>query len=107
MRRRARTLVDVSIVRVAQRAEAYLSPEQVAAACGLSPARLHRLVRLGVIDPDATGARLFSVAAAVRLRKILRLRADLGVNLAGAEIIVDLLARLDRLENELTHKEMR
>ena len=70
-------------------------------ACGLSPVRLHRLVRLGVIEPDATAVPRFSVTAAVRLRKILRLRADLGVNLAGAEIIVDLLARLDRLEEAL------
>jgi chaperone modulatory protein CbpM len=107
MRRRSRVLVEASIVKVPQHAEAYMSPEQLAAACGLSPVRLHRLVRLGVIEPDATEAQRFSVAAAVRLRKILRLRTDLGVNLAGAEIIVDLLARLDRLENELTHKEMR
>jgi hypothetical protein len=46
---------------------------------------------------------------------MLRLHADLGVNLAGARIIVDLLARLDRVEAELSglrsrrsaHKEMR
>ena len=99
MTRRSRALVDASIVTAPKRGEAYLSPEQLAAACGLKLARLSRLVRLGVIEPS--GARLFSVAAAARLRRILRLRADLGVNLAGAEIIVDLLARLDRLEEEL------
>ena len=102
MRRRPRPLVAASIVKVPPHAEVYRSPEQLAAACGLSPVRLHRLVRLGVIEPDATAVPRFSVTAAVRLRKILRLRADLGVNLAGAEIIVDLLARLDRLESELT-----
>jgi chaperone modulatory protein CbpM len=107
VRRRSRARVDASIVTVPPRAEVSLSPEQLAAACGLTVVRLHRLVRLGVIEPDATGARLFSVAAAARLRKMLRLRADLGVNLAGAQIIVELLARLDRLEAELAHKEIR
>ena len=100
MTRRARALVDASIVTLPPRAQVYLSSDQLAAACGLSLVRLHRLVRLGVIEPSEPGSRLFSVAAAARLRKILRLRADLGVNLVGAEIIVDLLARLDRLEAE-------
>jgi len=79
----------------------YLSAEQLATACGLALARLYRLVRLGVIDHSEAGSRLFSAAAAARLRKILRLRADLGVNLAGAEIIIDLVARIARLEEEL------
>jgi DNA-binding transcriptional MerR regulator len=81
--------------------DVYLSAEQVATACGLDLVRLYRLVRLGVIEPSAAGSRLFSVQAAARLRKILRLRADLGVNLAGAEIIVDLVARVERLQDEL------
>jgi hypothetical protein len=34
----------------------------------------------------------------IRLRRVLRLRGDLGVNLVGAAIIVDLVERLDRLE---------
>jgi len=91
------------MVTLPQPAEVYLSAEQLAAACGVDLTRLYRLVRRGVVEPYAAGSRLFSVAAAARLRKILRLRADLGVNLAGAEIIVDLLARLDRLEDELAH----
>jgi DNA-binding transcriptional MerR regulator len=94
-------LVDATIVTPPRRAEVFLSQEQLAIACGLSPVQLSRLVRRGVIEPDARGSRHFSVAAAARLRKMLRLRADLGVNLAGAEIIVDLLARLDRLEEAL------
>jgi DNA-binding transcriptional MerR regulator len=98
---RSRALVDASIVRFPQRAEVNLSPEQLAVACGISEVRLYRLVRLGLVEPAAAGSGLFSAAAAGRLRKMLRLCSDLGVNLAGAEIIVDLLARLDRLEVEL------
>lgn len=107
MRRRPRTIVDASIVTLPQRAEVHLTHEQLATACGLSLVRLSRLVELGLVEPDAAGSRLFSVAAAARLRKMLRLRADLGVNLAGAEIIVDLLGRLDRLEAELARARSR
>jgi len=105
-------VIHASIGTVPDHPDVYLSAQQVATVCGLDVVRLDRLVRVGVIEPSSGGARLFSVTAAARLRKILRLRADLGVNLAGAEVIVDLVARLDRLEDELarlrasTRKEM-
>ena len=35
---------------------------------------------------------------------MLRLHADLGVNLTGAAIIVDLLERLERVEAELARR---
>jgi hypothetical protein len=38
------------------------------------------------------------------LRRMLRLRRDLGVNLGGAAIIVDLVAQLERLERELARR---
>jgi chaperone modulatory protein CbpM len=100
MRARSRASADVSIV-TSQRAEVSLSLEQLAAVCGIRTVHVYRLVRLGMVEPAAPGSEVFSAATAARLRRMLRLRADLGVNLAGAEIIVDLLARLDRLEAEL------
>jgi hypothetical protein len=50
---------------------------------------------------DCSGLGLAAKLRAPAMQKMLRLRADLGLNLAGAEIVVDLLARLDRLEAEL------
>jgi hypothetical protein len=82
--------------------EIYLSEEQLATACGLSAPRLARLVRHGVVEPDPPGSRRFTVTTAARVKRMLRLRADLGVNLAGAMVIVDLLARLERADEELT-----
>jgi DNA-binding transcriptional MerR regulator len=89
-------LVLVPLVRT----EARLSAAELAAAAGVTPALLARLVRLGLVEP-APGADDFTAEAAARLRRMRRLRSDLGVSLVGAAIIVDLVERLDRLEAEL------
>jgi chaperone modulatory protein CbpM len=83
------------------RAEVRLTAAQLAAAAGLSPRVLARMVRLGLIEPSAPGAADFTAEAAARLRRMCRLHADLGVGLVGAGVIVDLVDRLDRLEAEL------
>jgi len=88
----------LSLVRTALRAEARLSPEELAAAAGIRATRLRRLVELGLLEPAGPGTNEFTAAAAERLRRMLRLHRDLGVNLAGAAIIADLLERLAELE---------
>jgi hypothetical protein len=82
--------------------QVYLSSEELAVAVGIAPPRLARLIRLGVVEPSRPGTSPFSLATAARLRRMLRLHADLGVNFIGAAIIVDLLERLERLEAELS-----
>jgi DNA-binding transcriptional MerR regulator len=84
------------------RSELFLSAEELARAAGISPVRLARLVRLGLVEPRAPGVKKFTAATAVGLRRMLRLHAELGVNLLGAAVILDLVQRLDRLETELT-----
>ena len=81
--------------------EMWLSREQLAAAAGISPARLARLIRLGLVEPAEAGPSEFAAAVAARVRRMLRLHDDLGVDLVGAAIITDLLERLDRMETEL------
>ena len=81
--------------------EMWLSREQLAAAAGISPARLARLIQLGLVEPAEPGPSEFAAAVAARLRRMLRLHDDLGVDLVGAAIITDLLERLDRMETEL------
>jgi DNA-binding transcriptional MerR regulator len=83
------------------RTELRLSVNEVAAAAGISPNMLARLVRLGLIEPVAEGSTEFTAASVRRLRRMLRMRRDLGVNLTGAAILVDLLERLEQLEAEL------
>lgn len=78
-----------------------LSGNELAAAVGISPMQLARLVRMGLVEPAAPAPREFTPATAARLSRMLRLHRDLGVNLIGAAIIADLMERLNRLESEL------
>jgi DNA-binding transcriptional MerR regulator len=101
MKTQPRTASGAAIVGVATSGQSFLSVEELAEVAGISVASLQHLVRRGLIEPPE-GEPRFPAEAARRLRLMLRLQRDLGVNLAGAEIIVDLLERLDRLERELS-----
>jgi len=65
------------------------------------------LVEAGVIEPRgaAPDAWTFPASAIVRARATARLVSDLGVNLAGAAIILDLIEERDRLERRLAEIE--
>lgn len=95
-----RTRLDAVIVETSRRAEATLTGEQLARAVGITAAMLARLLSLGLVEPMPSERGrtepIFAAAAASRLRRMLRLRRDLGVNLTGAAIIVDLVDRLER-----------
>lgn len=57
--------------------------------------------KLGLIKPHRKNKnRLYSEADVERLRQIRRLTQDMGVNLAGVEVILDLLSRLERVQEE-------
>jgi MerR family transcriptional regulator, heat shock protein HspR len=57
--------------------------------------------KLGLIKPHRRNKnRLYSEADVERLRQIRRLTQEMGVNLAGVEVILDLLARLERVQAE-------
>lgn len=57
--------------------------------------------RLGLVVPQRKSKnRLYSESDVERLRQIRRLTQDMGVNLAGVEVILDLLNRLDEVQTE-------
>ena len=63
--------------------------------CGCTSAR-------GLLQPDRSrgNTRLYDDSALRRLESILTLTRDMGVNLAGVEVILALQDRLARLEEE-------
>jgi len=70
---------------------------------GVHPQTLRTYERLGLVKPHRTerGQRLYSEADLDRVRQIRRLTDELGVNLAGVEIILNLLERIERLQAEV------
>jgi DNA-binding transcriptional MerR regulator len=82
-----------------------LTLDRLAADAGMHPALVERFVACGLITPVAWqgGALLFEASTVLRLRTIARLRDNLGINVAGIAVIMDLLDRLRDLQraNEL------
>lgn len=71
--------------------------------CGVHPQTLRQYERLGLVVPARVGAknRLFSEADIRRVQRIQRLTQDLGVNLAGVEIILKLLDQMEEARTEM------
>lgn len=71
------------------------------------PQTLRYYERAGLLKPNRSSGkiRLYSQREIERLRKILRLTNELGVNLAGAEIILDLTERLENLQQQWKKRE--
>jgi MerR family transcriptional regulator/heat shock protein HspR len=67
------------------------------------PQTLRMYERIGLICPCRTraGVRLYSQADVEQVRRIQHLTQELGVNLAGVEVIFDLLREMQRLQAEM------
>src|ERR1044071_6600856 len=69
---------------------------------GVHAQTLRYYERVGLLTPSRSRGRirLYSRADLERIRQVQRLIDDLGVNLAGAEVIIDMSARLKAVEEE-------
>src|SRR6266571_4233831 len=70
---------------------------------GMHAQSLRHYERLGLIRPSRSQGRvrLYSAADVARLRQIQRLVSDLGVNLAGAEVIMRMNERIREMDAEM------
>ena len=70
---------------------------------GVHAQTLRYYERVGLIWPSRTVGRqrLYSMADIERLRRIKALTEDMGVNLAGAEVALKLMMRVEDLEKEV------
>ncbi|GAA3285735.1 hypothetical protein Dvina_38025 [Dactylosporangium vinaceum] len=84
----------------------YLSADAFAAAAGLHPDLIARLVALGLLEPhiDERGDRCFARTQLVQVARVRRLHAGLPLNYAAVGIVLDLLARIDELEAQLRRR---
>ncbi len=78
-------------------------------ATGVHPSRIGELMDLGWIDPHTTasGEYLFVRRDVYRIRKLERLMVDFEMNTVAGTIVVDLLERVERLEDQVRRLERR
>jgi len=77
--------------------------DALATAANLHVGLVERFVAYGLVEPDGTegGNPWFDAKAVRRLQTIQRLRNDLGINLQGIAVALDLLERIEALQREL------
>ena len=85
--------------------ETLVTLDELCGACTVRSEEIVTLVREGVIDPadgplraDEAARWRFHVTSIRRVRAVVRLQRDLGVNLAGAALALELLDRIDELK---------
>ena len=71
--------------------------------CDIHPQTLRQYERLGLVNPQRVGAknRLYSDADIRRVKQIQRLTQDMGVNLAGVELILRLLDDMEEMRRDV------
>ena len=80
-----------------------LTLDQLSQSAELHPALVEKLIQHGLIEPAADQAPhlLFPISCVERLRRIIRLRRDLRVNLAGVAVILEMRQHIEGLQKEL------
>ena len=75
----------------------------VAKALNIHPQTLRQYEKEGLVIPSRTSGkmRLYSQRDIDRISMILRLTRDLGVNLAGVDIILQFKDQIDKMEQEI------
>jgi MerR family transcriptional regulator, heat shock protein HspR len=88
MRKRGRTAFTIS---------------NVASTYHIHPQTLRLYERQGLLKPSRSegNTRLYADQDLVRLELILNLTRDLGVNLAGVEIILNMREKMEEMQNEI------
>src|ERR1700732_3277018 len=81
---------------------AYMIPS-VAEMYGIHPQTLRLYEREGLLKPSRTdgNTRLYSEEDLAQLGTILSLTRDLGVNLAGVEIILNMRGKIEQMQHEV------
>ena len=71
--------------------------------CAVEAEFVTELVEQGILEPRSARGRnwIFPVQSLRRTRVVVRLQRDLGVNLAGAALALDLLERIDEMDARL------
>ena len=86
-----------------QRKKAAYMISAVAESYGIHPQTLRLYEREGLLKPSRTegNTRLYTDADIERLEVILSLTRDMGVNLAGVEIVLNMREKMERMQKQM------
>lgn len=70
-------------------------------ACSIERTTVDALIAEGILEPTGTERERLPYASVRRTRTVIHLQRDLGVNLAGAALALELLERIDELRAQL------
>jgi chaperone modulatory protein CbpM len=75
-------------------------------ACSIDNALIDELIDEGILEPIGgySNERRFPYASIRRTRTVVHLQRDLGINMAGAALALELLDRLERLRVQLRRR---
>ncbi len=82
-----------------------LSLGELCRLCGVHAEYVLDLVDEGILEPAVQGKRYrFPGECVVRTRKAIRLQRDMGMNLAGVAMVLDLLDQIEELKEIIRHE---
>jgi chaperone modulatory protein CbpM len=81
--------------------ELTLTLDELSGVCAVERERIVELVEHGLLEPPGGSDQRVGGEALRRARTALRLQRDLGLNAAGAALVVELLERIELLEARL------
>jgi MerR family transcriptional regulator/heat shock protein HspR len=88
---------------MAEREQRFFMISVVSEMLGIHPQTLRLYEREGFIKPRRTGGntRLYSDDDVEKLEMILRLTRELGINLAGVEVILSMREKMEHMQREM------
>ena len=74
---------------------------------GVQTYTLRYYERIGIVEPSRSpgNIRLYSESDIARLRKVKSLMEELGINLAGVEVILNMADRIEELQKQVAELE--
>jgi MerR family transcriptional regulator, heat shock protein HspR len=101
--RKAAGKAGVTVDRTKKKGKAAYMISAVAESYGIHPQTLRLYEREGLLKPSRSegNTRLYTEEDLQRLELILNLTRDLGVNLAGVEVVLNMRRRMEEMQKEL------
>jgi DNA-binding transcriptional MerR regulator len=79
-----------------------ITVQELARLSRVHPDMVAQLVDWGLVEPEIYEPELlFSESLVPRIWRILRLRQDLGINLPGIGVVLELLGKIESMEREI------